>query len=170
MWESWKDQKPKYNDIKKWWDLGKIKIKRFTQEYSTEQSLKSKLVLEEVENKIDDLKKDFTKQEELNRLKQEYENIVSKANEGAKIRSRVQWWEEGEKSTKYFHNLEKRKAKDKMWDKILDKDQNILYGTNEIQNSNSLVRQCSVIITYGAALWTKYSGTSSFNSRTIYKW
>ena len=133
MWDSWKAQKSKYNDIKMWWDLGKIKIKRFTQEYSAEQSLKSRLALEELENKIDELTNDFTKHKELNELKQEYETIISKSNEGVKIRSRVQWWEEGEKSTKYFHNLEKRKAKEKMWDKILDKDHNLIYGTNKIQ-------------------------------------
>ena len=34
-------------------------------------------------------------------------NIVEEQEEGAKIRSRARWIEEGEKSTKYFCNLEK---------------------------------------------------------------
>ena len=35
-------------------------------------------------------------------------NIVEEQKEGAKIRSRARWVEDGKKSTKYFYNLEKR--------------------------------------------------------------
>ena len=39
-----------------------------------------------------------------NKLESIYENIVN----GAIIRSRIDWYEKGEKSNKYFFNLEKR--------------------------------------------------------------
>ena len=35
-------------------------------------------------------------------------NIVEEQKEGAKIRSRARWIEDGEKPTKYFYNLEKK--------------------------------------------------------------
>ena len=35
-------------------------------------------------------------------------NIVEEQKVGAKIRSRARWAEDGEKSTKYFYNLEKK--------------------------------------------------------------
>ena len=47
-----------------------------------------------------------------------YEDIFANKSKGARIRSRAQWWEEGEKSSKYFFGLEKRKAREKSWSKI----------------------------------------------------
>ena len=41
------------------------------------------------------------------KCKQHLELIYERANEGGKIRSKYQWYEEGEKSTKFFLNLEK---------------------------------------------------------------
>ena len=54
--------------------------------------------------------------------------------DGSRIRSRLQFWEEGERSTKYFHNLEKRNGKNKSWDSILDENKKIVKGTNAIQD------------------------------------
>ena len=53
--------------------------------------------------------------------------------EGCKIRSRVKWWEEGERSTRYFHQLQKIHGKDQLWDKIIDQDENILRGIDDVQ-------------------------------------
>ena len=53
--------------------------------------------------------------------------------EGVKIRSRVKWWEEGERSTRYFHQLEKRKGKEQLWKSIMDNEGNIVNGTDNIQ-------------------------------------
>ena len=38
--------------------------------------------------------------------------IYKERSEGAKVRSRSRWWEEGEKSTTYFHGLEKKNDSD----------------------------------------------------------
>ena len=53
--------------------------------------------------------------------------------EGVKIRSRVKWWEEGERSTRYFHQLEIRKGKEQLWNSIKDNEGNIVTGTDNIQ-------------------------------------
>lgn len=67
------------------------------------------------------------------RLQKEYEDIFSNKTNGAKVRSRIQWWEEGEKSTKYFYGLEKRNAKEKAWNKIFDTDGKTILSTTDIQ-------------------------------------
>ena len=46
----------------------------------------------------------------------------------------MQWWEEGEKSTRYFYQLEKKRGKDQLWDQILDEDGKLLCDTKSIQN------------------------------------
>ena len=40
--------------------------------------------------------------------KQKIEKIIAYKTQGAILRSKVKWCNEGEKNTKYFHNLEKR--------------------------------------------------------------
>ena len=47
-------------------------------------------------------------QTELRIKKQQLEEIISYKTQGAIIRSKVKWYNEGERSTKYFHSLEKR--------------------------------------------------------------
>ena len=45
---------------------------------------------------------------EIENIQLQLESIVKQKTIGAKIRSRIRWYEEGEKSTRYFMNLEKR--------------------------------------------------------------
>ena len=43
---------------------------------------------------------------EISRLKSELKALISRELEGSKIRSRVQWFEEGERPTRYFFKLQ----------------------------------------------------------------
>ena len=47
-------------------------------------------------------------QTELRIKKQQLEEIIGSKTQGAIIRSKVKWYNEGERNTKYFHSLEKR--------------------------------------------------------------
>ena len=66
-------------------------------------------------------------------LKTEYDFIMKERTEGAIIRSKIKWWEDGERSTAYFLNLEKqRQSHNKihklvtLQGKTVDKDKDIL--------------------------------------------
>jgi hypothetical protein len=52
----------------------------------------------------------------------ELENLIKKyytqKAEAATIRSRIQWAEEGERSIRYFFELEKKQGENKMWNRI----------------------------------------------------
>ena len=50
----------------------------------------------------------YNKLQKYNKIKSELEEIYEKSVEGAKVRSKCTWHEEGKKSTKFFLNLEKR--------------------------------------------------------------
>ena len=41
MWSYWQNQKPLYNDIRKWWDVGKRNIKSMSIDFSREITLNS---------------------------------------------------------------------------------------------------------------------------------
>ena len=46
--------------------------------------------------------------------------LISKEAEGAKIRSRAQWFEEGEKPTQYFFRLEQTRAQSNSFSSLFD--------------------------------------------------
>ena len=48
--------------------------------------------------------------------------LISRVAEGAKIRSRAKWIEEGEKPTRYFFRLEQTRAEKNSFDSVLDSD------------------------------------------------
>ena len=45
-----------------------------------------------------------------------------KKEEASRIRSKVNWYEKGDKSTNYFFNLEIKKGKEKLWNKVKTND------------------------------------------------
>ena len=130
MWENWKAKKHKYSDIKRWWDMGKVHIKSFAQNYALEHNAGNRFKLREIEEKIDQRKKANA---DYQQLQKEYEDIFSNKTKGARIRARTQWWEEGEKSSKYFFGLEKRNAKEKGWREIFGEKGEKITGITGIQ-------------------------------------
>ena len=57
--------------------------------------------------------------------KLELENIYDKKAEGAKLRSKCEWYQHGEKPTKFFLNLEKQKAINATVRHLIDDDKDI---------------------------------------------
>ena len=52
-------------------------------------------------------------------VKNKLEELYEKKAEGLRLRAKVRWYEQGEKSTKYFLNLEKRNYKKKTVEKVM---------------------------------------------------
>ena len=75
---------------------------------------------------------------EISKIKEELFDIYTRRGEGSKIRSRVKWWEEGEKSNRYFHNLEKTRGKDKVWHRIKNKHGDLVFDPYEIQKCHTM--------------------------------
>ena len=68
---------------------------------------------------------------EYNEIKSKLEEHISEKTRGSLLRSKIQWYEEGEKSTKNFFNLEKRNA-DKNIKKLISENGNIISNPTEI--------------------------------------
>ena len=136
MWRDWQNKLNTFSDCKIWWDLGKRKIKDLAIWCACkikQDRVHSKSVLEnQLKCEKSKLNQDKTT---IRRLEDSLQIIYNNEAEGIKIRSRVQWYEEGEKPTSFFHNMEKTNAKNKSWEKILDKNNKMLFGTKEILNT-----------------------------------
>ena len=71
---------------------------------------------------------------EISRIKQELEEIISTETKGSIMRSKIQFYEEGEKSSKYFLNLEKRNYNSKNIRRIQNDNGDLLTDNNAILN------------------------------------
>ena len=112
--QQWKLQYRDIHDDRLVWELLKYEIRKFTMSYCSQK----KLDLMKVESmKIKELKALEVKLSEqpsienllnVERLKEDLKTIEIKRINGAIVRSKVKWVEEGEKSTKFFYDLEKQ--------------------------------------------------------------
>ena len=104
------------------WEMVKMKVREESIKFGAHKKKKMAEIQEEIEQSIAFLEKnlakvftdDVVKQKmwsELETKKRELETIIEHQTKGAILRSKSRWYNEGEKNTKYFLNLEKRHCK-----------------------------------------------------------
>jgi endonuclease/exonuclease/phosphatase family metal-dependent hydrolase len=118
------------------WELMKYEIRKVSIDYSKKKKKESKNRKNELEKELDNLEKLECQNNDnifmqIDTIKEELEAIYKEEAQGAIIRSRTQWAEEGEKSTAYFFNLEKSNATKRNIRKI-DNNGNELTNQEEI--------------------------------------
>ena len=94
------------------WDLIKYRIRQMSVKYGKERAREKRERVSKIENLLRTCEENCSKCpsnenfEQLEILKIEYDNIYEDLAKGAIIRSKATWYEKGEKSNKYFLNLE----------------------------------------------------------------
>ena len=94
------------------WDLIKYRIRQMSIKYGKERAREKREKVSKIENLLRTCEENCSKCpsnenfEQLEILKIEYDNIYEDLAKGAIIRSKATWYEKGEKSNKYFLNLE----------------------------------------------------------------
>ena len=102
----WRKEKVNFNDIGKWWDIGKLHIKTISKEFASFNNAQAKFEVSQAQKELE---------EEQNKVNpnpvvmQNARDVISTheqaKNKGIFIRSKCQFYEEYEKPTKYFYNL-----------------------------------------------------------------
>lgn len=140
-------QAESYDSLAGLWDVIKFKVK----DHSIRSGKKFKKIRNErkitLENKIQEIKNDikiFQDQSDHIKVAECYENlnssqhqlnaIVSEEVKGIITRSRIQWVEQGERSTKYFLGLEKASQKKKSLTKLISESSTILTNQQDISD------------------------------------
>ena len=106
------------------WDMCKTKVKEFTIKYSKHQQIKRNKTFKQLQDEFEKVSKetDENSSEEnikhYEKIKKEIDKFMTYNSKGAFIRSRQKWLEHGEKSSKYFLQIEKRNGKKKCIDCI----------------------------------------------------
>jgi len=113
------------------WETLKCRIRGTSVKFSSILKRQTEHEMKKLELKLSLLKKEMPTSpdpkrcaREINTTEAKIEKIIKNQTEGARIRSKIQNYEDGEKSTKYFYNLEKRNHENKNI-KILVNDEGI---------------------------------------------
>lgn len=121
------------------WEICKLEIKDETINFSKLKAKQRNIKLQNLEKELKsllDLKDEFHDEHtkaKIRELQSEIEFIYNFKATGAQIRARVQFLEEGERNTKYFHSLEKSRQARKVITS-LKIDNNTITDTYEILN------------------------------------
>ena len=114
LFPKWLEEFQEITDKRLLWDLIKYKIRQVTISYSKEKAKERRKKITELEKKLKVRTKNFEElpsqknHEDLELSKAEYESYFDYIAQGTIIRSRTKWYEKGEKSNKFFLNLENR--------------------------------------------------------------
>ena len=139
-YQVWVEEFRDIQDPRLLWDLIKYKIRQETISYSKRNARERKAKLTTLEEKLTILQElcdQDPSTDNLNRLeilKTEYDLQYEYIAQGAIIRSRARWYEQGEKSNKYFLNLESSRGKKSTIRKILKEDQSLTTNPKEIMD------------------------------------
>ena len=131
-----------YNDIENErlkWDLCKIRIKEYSIKYCCTKAMKSRDKIQSIQRelkKIEEIGDEQSKEtrKEHQQLTSDLEVLLLEKAIGAQIRSRAEWIETGEKSTKYFLNLETHRQHNNVIGTLKDKSNKVLHKDEEILN------------------------------------
>ena len=104
------------------WEMVKMKVREVSIKYGTTKKRNLRKEQEEIEISITTLEEQLTHSDvndkqkkqiwcDIEGKKRELERIIEYQTKGAILRSKSRWYNEGEKNTKYFLNLEKRGCK-----------------------------------------------------------
>ena len=95
------------------WELLKYETRKFAINVSKKLAQNSRKLQRDLETKIKNLKQNIINEKIFNEYetaKDELQHFYDNIATGVEIRSKCDWYQYGEKSTKYFLNLEKQKA------------------------------------------------------------
>ena len=108
------------------WELLKKRIKEKTIDFSKTHVAEEKLVIAQLSEKLNEYEErlPLTKEEDqlMEMTRMELEEKSLERAKGVMFRSKAKWYEEGEKNTKYFYQLEKAKYNAKTCFKIISED------------------------------------------------
>ena len=135
--EEYKTEYDYDNNFCKWYDEFKIRIKRISINFSKQKQRRLRKTKRSLEKQInyENYKAQKFIDYDVTRLKgleNQLDDILVSELRGAALRAKIQWFEESEKSTKFFLNLEKGRQKKKVMKQLIKEDGTLIHDQNGI--------------------------------------
>ena len=118
FWTFWQSTKSSFLSITAWWDAGKARLQNKIRAFSRSNASTFRKRVSSLENSLFHLNRRLINGEDVNHLvnttKAELKEAHRQQSRGARIRSNIQWAEEGEASTAYLFRLEKKRGQQRL--------------------------------------------------------
>lgn len=118
FWQQWKMKKSSFENLRQWWDIGKVNIKRFCLQYTANSTNVLRETIESVENEISSIEAELIHRYDpslsntLQKKKMELGSYLNERVKGALVRSRFISVADMDAPSAYFFNLERKVATD----------------------------------------------------------
>ncbi len=117
-------------DCRTKWELFKIKVQEACIHLGVQWAKKKKECFEIIQCELDILNKNESEGIPIDtvhrdKLAKNLDNLYKEKDDGYLIRSKIKWVEEGERSSKFFFNLEKSRQSSNVIRQIKDKNNNL---------------------------------------------
>ena len=136
FWTDWRSEQARFSTLSSWWDAGKARLKKLICQLSRKSSGAAKQNIKRLNDSLVTLQQQSDNEGNtsilLEAAKAELISALETEARGAQIRARVQWAEEGEKSTKYFLRQEKIRGQHRLISAIRRSDGSVAKSTKEI--------------------------------------
>ena len=119
------------------WEFLKYEIRKFTIDYTKRKAKERRKQQALLESELEKLENNLESSENLRKyesLKSDLELIYDHIAEGVRLRSKCDWYEQGEKSTKLFLNLEKQRGNQ-------NRIRKLIVNEKEINNETEILNQ-----------------------------
>ena len=120
------------------WDTLKCQIRGFALRFCARKKRSKSNIIAALEKRLKFLESIISErpchgiETEIQKVQEDLNNFIDDKAKGAMIRSRCRWYEEGEKSSKYFLTLEKRNFNNKTLDRLQLENGKVITNPNEI--------------------------------------
>ncbi len=119
------------------WELWKIKIQEGSISLGVHKAKQKNKYIKNLQNRLDQIKKDESNgidinENDKNALIENIEQFYKEKNDGYLLRSKIKWTNEGERSTKFFFNLEKSRQSSNVIRQLKDEHGALKTLDNEI--------------------------------------
>ena len=123
-------------DVIERWEIIKRRVAKVSQNYARKQASIEKLAISQLAEKLDILQQQMPLTKESTELmyntQVDLDDLTMKRARGVIFRGRARWYEEGEKITRYFFNLEKERYNSKCCYQLLSESGDLITDFQEV--------------------------------------
>ena len=154
---------PLFDSLEGWWDNLKIQIRRTCIDFSSRKrrqllSERNSLTKRLLRAKSAVFAGDRNQVSNVNKLESALEAVINNECEGAKVRSRARWIEEGEKPTRFFFRLERKRAEKNIFESLFNESGEEKFSRDDIE---------LVLVDFYKALFSKDSLNMQIQTQII---
>lgn len=127
FWTTWQQQRVRFGALADWWETGKPYLRDMTIQHCQRQAKTRRQRRLQLQRDLEEYRREIAEGNDkvvapLRAVETELKALDKVALNGARVRSRIQWTEEGEKSSTFFFGLEKQKQRDNLITEFVDEN------------------------------------------------